>query len=77
MFVVFRLEAVHQFFFAELVVNTDMPDTGPGQQGVAFLHFFDGPGENGFGLAHVGYDRVHQVGQFFVGAELDHFGVDH
>ena len=30
--VVFRLEPLHQLFFAKLVVNTDVPDAGSGQQ---------------------------------------------
>ncbi len=66
-----------ELFFAKLVVNADVTHAGPGQQRVAFFHFFDSPAENGLGLAHVGDDGVHQVGQVFIGAELDHFGVDH
>ena len=77
LFVVLRLQPLHQLFFAELVVDADVPHAGPGQQRVALFHLLDGPGQNRLGLAHVGDDRVHQVRQRLVGAELDHLGVDH
>ncbi len=75
--VVLRLQAVHQLFFAELVVDADVPHAGAGQQGVPLLHLLDGPGQNRLGLPHVGHHRVHQVRQPLVRAQLDHLGVDH
>ena len=61
--VVLRLQAVHQLFFAELVVDADVPHAGAGQQCVPLFHLLDGPGQDRLGLAHVGDDRVHQVRQ--------------
>ena len=77
LFVVLRLDALHQFFFAQLVVDADVPHAGPGQQRVTLFHLLDGPGQDRLGLAHVGHHRVHQVRQPLVGAQLDHLGVDH
>ncbi len=63
LFVVLRLQPLHQLFFAELVVDADVPHAGAGQQGVPLFHLLDGPGQDRLGLAHVGDHRVHQVRQ--------------
>ena len=77
LFVAFRPNPLHQLFFAQLVVDAQMAHPGAGEQLVALLHFFHRPGQNRLGLAHVGHDRMHQVRQVFVGAQLDHLRVDH
>ena len=66
-----------QLVVAQLVVDAEVPHAGARQQLVALFHLVDGPGEDRLGLAHVGDDRVHQVRQLAVAAELDHLGVDH
>ena len=50
-----------KFFFAQLVVASDMANTGLSQECVTLFHFIDGPGQDGFGFTHVGDDGVHQV----------------
>ena len=76
LFLVLGLKALHQLFFAELVVAADVSHASAGEQRVAFFHFLDGPGQNRLGLAHVGHDRVHQMRQGFIRAQLDHLRID-
>jgi hypothetical protein len=59
----FRLHPVSSVLFAQLVVAADVPHAGAGQQRVALFHLLDGPGQDRFGLAHVGDHRMHQVRQ--------------
>ncbi len=73
----FRMHTVPKFVVAQLVVGRHVPDTRTRQEPVSFLHFVDGPCQNGLGLPHVGHDRVHQVGQLLIGTQLDHLRVDH
>src|SRR5690242_2929575 len=54
-----------------------MADTGTREELVTLFHFVHGPGQDRLGFAHIGDDRVHQVWEFAVAAELDHLGVDH
>ena len=72
-----RLQAIHNFFFAHLVVRRHMSHAGARQQRVALFHFIHGPRQNRFGLSHIGYDGVHQVGQACVTTQLHHFRIDH
>ena len=71
------VELPQHFVLAEFVVAVEMPHTAASQQVVTLFHFVHGPTENGFGLFHVGDDRVHQVRDAAVRRELDHLRVDH
>ena len=75
--VVFGLQAAPQFLLAQLVVVADVADAGAGEQRVALLHLFHTPRQDRFGLLHVRDDRMHEMGQAAVSAELNHLRVDH
>ena len=77
LFVRFRLQAIHQLFFAQLVVTCDVPHASFCEKRVSLFHFFNSPGEDCLGLAHIGDHRVHQVRESSIPTELHHFGVNH
>ena len=47
------------------------------KQLIAFFHLVHGPAQDRFGLLHVRDDGMHQMRNTTVGAQFDHFRVDH
>ena len=72
-----RPDFVQNVLACHVVVRSYVTYADFGQQLVSFVHFFNRPCEHGFGFPHVGDNRVHQVRQRSVSAQLDHLRVDH
>ena len=72
-----RLQALALRRFRHRVEFAEFAGADGGENLVSLLHLLDGPFENRLGLLHIDDDRVHQVRNRFVRAQLDHFRVDH
>ena len=74
---IINLQPTQHFIASKIVEAIDVPDSRFSQQRISFLHFVNGPRQDGFRLFHVCDHWMHQVRQPPIATEFNHFGVDH